>query len=478
MKKIKLWDIYELAVRGSAEGNPFKEVEFGAVFSRGCKEISVDGFYDGNGCYKVRFMPDIKGNWKVATTGSINGLAGIKDEFLCTPADDKSHGPVGVSNAYHFTHRDGVPYLPFGTTCYAWNHQNTELEAKTLKTLQVSPFNKIRMCVFPKHYTFIKNEPEYYPFPGTPEGGWNFERFNPDFFSHLEGCIAKLKDLGIEADIILFHPYDRWGFAKMPSYTDDLYLKYVVARLAAYSNVWWSFANEFDFMEDKTTADWDRFFNIVWEKDPYSHLRSIHNGIRFYDHGKPWVTHASIQHHDLSVVSKWRDTYKKPVVVDECCYEGNVADNWGNATAQAMVDRFWTGFCRSGYVGHGETYMHPDDVLWWSKGGELHGESPRRIAFLRNIMEDGNTIGWQPKKIEGLPGTVTNGKDIILTYLGNCQPIKARYYLDDGFDYKADIIDTWDMTITSLDGVFRDCFTIDLPGNPYIAIRLTRAGRK
>ena len=28
---------------------------------------------------------------------------------------------------------------------------------------------------------------------------------------------------------------------------DDRYLRYVVARLAAYRNVWWSLANEYDF---------------------------------------------------------------------------------------------------------------------------------------------------------------------------------------------------------------------------------------
>jgi hypothetical protein len=28
-------------------------------------------------------------------------------------------------------------------------------------------------------------------------------------------------------------------------------------------------------------------------------------------------------------------------------------------------------------------------VLWWAKGGVLKGESPARIAFLREVLEDG-----------------------------------------------------------------------------------------
>ncbi len=34
-----------------------------------------------------------------------------------------------------------------------------------------------------------------------------------------------------------------------------------------------------------------------------------------------------------------------------------------------MVRRFWETAVRGGYCGHGETYLHPEDILWWSKGG-------------------------------------------------------------------------------------------------------------
>jgi hypothetical protein len=106
--------------------------------------------------------------------------------------------------------------------------------------------------------------------------------------------------------LILFHPYDRWGFATMDAATDDCYLRYVVARLAAYRNVWWSMANEYDLMPNKSMADWERFFRMVQEHDPYGHLRSVHNCFAFYDHSKPWVTHQSIQHGDLEQTRVWR----------------------------------------------------------------------------------------------------------------------------------------------------------------------------
>src|SRR4030042_5424941 len=156
--------------------------------------------------------------------------------------------------------------------------------------------------------------------------------------------------MGIEADLILFHPYDRWGYENMYEETDDRYLRYIVARLAAYRNVWWSFANEYDLMKSKTMADWDRFFQIVQKYDPYYHMRGIHNCRGVYDHTKPWVTHASIQSSDLDRARQWRDQYQKPIIYDECKYEGNIPQGWGNITAKELAHRFWMGTIDGCYV--------------------------------------------------------------------------------------------------------------------------------
>ena len=145
-------------------------------------------------------------------------------------------------------------------------------------------------------------------------------------------------------------------------------------------------------MKSKSLADWEHMADVLVASDPWQHLRSIHNCRHFYDYTRPWITHCSIQKTDpyktSEWVNAWRDRYRKPVVVDECAYEGNISHNWGNITAEEMVRRFWEGTVRGGYVGHGETYMHPQEILWWSKGGVLHGQSPERIAFLRKIVED------------------------------------------------------------------------------------------
>jgi hypothetical protein len=491
---VEQWGLYELTLNGPASGNPFTEVDFSARFTQGDKTINATGFYDGDGAYRVRFMPGGAGQWRYVTASNRPELDGKSGQFEVIKPAAGNHGPVRV-RGFHFAYADGTPYFPVGTTCYAWTHQSAALEDETLATLKQGPFNKLRMCVFPKHYAFNQNEPVFYPFAGTPPRDWDFARFNPAFFQHLEHRVGQLRDLGIEADLILFHPYDKghWGFDRMTPGDDVRYLRYVIARLAAYRNVWWSLANEWDFMKEKTEADWDRFFQIVAASDPYGHLRSIHNGTLLYNQTHPWVTHASIQNGsavaDFGRAGLYRDVYKKPIVFDEVKYEGNIPQRWGNIGAEEMVHRFWQAAVAGTYAGHGETYLHPRDILWWSKGGVLHGASPPRIAFFRQILEAGPAEGlepidkWQEPHIAGRKGSH------YLVYFGHEHPSEwtvelPRAGVNERLTLEADLIDTWAMTVTPLGRRLvleptsnyvlscSDPRTIALPGKPYMAIRL------
>ena len=268
------WGVFEVALKGPTNGNPFVDRNFTAKFSQGYDSIEVPGFYDGNGVYRVRFMPGKQGAWSYQTVSDTPELNGKTGEFTVTPPSAANRGPVHVTNTFHFAYADGKPYKQLGTTVYAWVHQPEDLQEQTLKTLAAAPFNKLRLCVFPKRYNWNTNEPLLYPFEGVPTTNWDFAHFNPKFFQHLEKRILDLQKPGIEADVILFHPYDEghWGFDRMPADADDRYLRYVVARFAAFRNVWWSLANEYDFMKEKKESDFVRFGEIVSHDDPYHHL--------------------------------------------------------------------------------------------------------------------------------------------------------------------------------------------------------------
>jgi hypothetical protein len=472
---IERWGVFEASFPGPASGNPFIDVNFGADFRREHRTVPVTGFYDGEDLYRVRFSPDAEGEWTFTTRSNRPELNGKTGRFTCVPAGPGNHGPVLVRDTYHFGYSDGSTYLPYGTTCYAWTHQGDELEEQTLETLKKSPFNKIRMCVFPKSYAFNRNEPPAYAFDRDAAGKHDFTRLNPVFFRRLEKRVAQLQALGIEADLILFHPYDRghWGYDSMGAEADDRYLRYVVARLSAYRNVWWSMANEWDFVKSKTLADWDRFFRIVQESDPYSRLRSIHNGAVLYDHSKPWITHASIQGDDFTKVADWLAAWRKPVVFDECKYEGNIQQRWGNLSAEEMARRFWIATTAGAYAGHGETYMDDREILWWSKGGVLHGESAPRIAFLRKLAETHASRGLTPVEKPYYPGAFVPG-EYYLFYFDYHQPVENTFDLPANAKFEADLIDPWKMTISRIDGVYSGKAQVKLPGRPYLAIQFRK----
>ncbi len=506
-EKVERWGVQEVRIDGRSDGNPFTDYELKGEFKGENETVTVHGFYDGEGSWMVRFMPSYTGNYSFKAEGSAIDFTAI-GTFEVTEPSAGNHGPVGVRNTFHFAYADGTPYYPNGTTAYVWELQSDELQEQTLKTLSEGYFNKIRFCVFPKHYDYNQHEPWSYPYEGTPmdssvltpenfmlyngdKGGndFDFHRFNVKHFRHVEESILALQKLGIEADLILMHPYDRWGFSLMNHEEDVFYLKYAAARFAAYRNVWWSFANEWDLMPQKSVEDWEDFAAVIMSNDPYDHLRNIHNCTKFYDQTRPWITHVCAQRIDLykttELVDEYRQAYQKPIIMDEIAYEGNIQHGWGNITGEELVRRFWEAAVHGGYAGHGETYLSDDRILWWSHGGVLKGTSQKRIRFLTKIMEE--TPGCGLKKVDlswddsvAVPEEEQHEKaseySCYLFYYGFFRPsFREFYYFPEDAEFEAEVIDTWNMTIEKLPGTFKGpYFKIPLPGTQYMAIRLRR----
>ena len=490
---IPVWEVFELTLPETGPGNPFTDVALTATFSVGHRSIEVDGFYDGEGIYKIRFMPDTPGEWSYKVSSSLAALDDKHGSFVASPPLAGVHGPVRTRGLHHFGYADGTPFFPFGTTCYAWVHQNEALQQQTLETLRDSPFTKIRMCIFPKSYEYNHNEPELYPFDRDAAGVSDFSRPNPAFFRHIEQRIADLRALGIEADLILFHPYDRWGYSTMPPQSDDRYLRYVLARFSAYRNIWWSMANEYDLMRAKSSADFDRLFHVIEAKDPYAHLRSIHFSRVMYDYGRPWITHASLQNSEFATASKYIADWRKPVMFDEVMYEGNLNRRWGNISGEELSRKFWLGVIAGCYVTHGETYLvstndfdeNATPTLWWAHGGKLHGTSPAQIAFLRKLLEEtafapegvrqNTRAGLEPAdNAYYLSATAykPDGKtpDTLLYYFDFHQPVWYEFVLPEG-TFAAEWIDPVAMTATPRPGRFTGKAKLQLPGRPFQALR-------
>ena len=476
---MRQYEMFELCITAGGEIGEMS-VEFELDGARTLQKC----FYDGGGVYKARYLPERTGVCRWKTVGALS-MSGQEE---CMPAEHGRHGRVKAVGT-HFEYADGTYYYPFGTTVYALAHQSDELVRKTLSSLKNSPFNKVRFCVFPKHYDFNHNEPPFFAFERDVDGKWDVSKPCYAFWHRFEGIISALGDMGIECDVILFHPYDRWGFSRLSKQDSIAYLELLLRRLSAFPNVWWSMANEYDLMDNYTKDDFADFARYIRKNDNFGHLLSCHNCFDYFDFSQPEITHCSVQDIFVSEAVELKKKYNKPVVYDECCYEGNIEYGWGNISARELTDRFWTAVVNGGYCTHGETYLSDDEVLWWAKGGTLKGESPKRIAFLREIsealpspieyLEEGvgrlteeMILGYKkngiPKNLktdfwvkgltslpdERIKGFILRsrgvcghcGDDAFIWYYGRSCPAFCHILLPENSRYRVEVIDTWEMT--------------------------------
>lgn len=486
--KIQQWGVFELTLDGPSEGNPYMDVMLEAVFYMDQDSMVVPGFYDGAGIYRVRMSPDRTGEWTYKTYSNAASLENKKGSFVCVPADGDNHGPLKIVNTYYLQYSDGADYYGVGTTAYQWTSVAQHIQDSTLKTLKSAPFNKIRMCFFPKHYRY-GNDTEPWSYPFMREAGRNYYTHpNYEYFSNFDLRVQELMDMGIQADVILFHPYDSWGYSGMGDEWNDRYIRYMIARLSAYRNVWWSLANEWDVPSIKESIDWEGIGMMIQQEDPHQRLRGIHNWYgsedHFYDHTRPWITHVCTQTHEFHNAIKWRDQYQKPLLLDEMRYEGDVSSSWGNMSSEEMTSYFWMGGLSGGYGTHGDTYVNDADdsteVRWWAKGGNLVGDSPSRIAFFRLIMEEAPVTEMTPAfKDNGNPWDRENnihtfskeGEYYLLYTAGSGQLLELN--LPEDSKYSVEIIDTWNMHIEEMDEAISGdfSFTTELP---YTALRIQK----
>jgi hypothetical protein len=181
------------------------------------------------------------------------------------------------------------------------------------------------------------------------------------------------------------------------------------------------------------------------------------------------------------------------VVYDEVKYEGDAKYRWADLSGFDMVHRFWCGTAGGTYVGHGDYFNTHGEDTWTSFGGHLSGQSAPRLAFLRQILEAGPAEGLDPIDKWNDPNTAGQADEYYLTYFGREMPTAWVFQLykrgvTDGMRFKVDVIDTWNMTITPVEGEFvtkrKDDYhfvdargrSVPLPGKPGIAVRAVNIG--
>jgi hypothetical protein len=282
-----------------AYDNPFGDVTLDVTFtSPSGRSLSLPGFYDGEGTWRVRFCPDEVGSWTYSTV-ACPADADLEHTGAFEVVEDKGRGFLKSTpgRAWGFCYESGEPVFLLGDTVYnlfGMAHCGGDVEG-FLRRRAKQGFNlfRVRFPVSPYH------PPEGYSDWQTrrtwPWGGSEqkplFDRFNLDYFRTVDRVIQVAENLGVGFEAIM----EAWGFEYpfndrsvfLPEW-EELWMRYLIARYDAYNCIYvWTLQNEYEFYPD---GDWrhnpvaDRWAMRVgrWVKGvaPHGHVIAVHNGPR------------------------------------------------------------------------------------------------------------------------------------------------------------------------------------------------------
>jgi hypothetical protein len=287
--EVPRWEIHEFTLKARARvANPFREAALvGEFTSPSGKTNVIDGFYDGDDTWRLRFAPDEQGEWSYLLRGE--GLEAFqRGRLRCTAP--RGHGSIRIhpENPYAFAHADGTPFFPMGDTCYGLFDDSPitpELRENYLKTRRAQRFNFVRLTVGHSQPRAAA-DPAFWAWGGTSQKP-DLDRFNPAFFHRFDELVQKLRAGGMNVELILLNFY-RAPFTNTRQWTaarEQLWLRYLLARYGAFDHVFlWTIANEYETHPDgKYRLDLPG--DVAWVKatarflkanDPYRHLVTVH----------------------------------------------------------------------------------------------------------------------------------------------------------------------------------------------------------
>jgi len=297
--QITTWQPHDFEFKSpSSVSNPFA-LEFSADFTGpDGRHLTVPGFYDGNGIWKVRFSATKAGKWMLVTNAGLPDLDGRKTQFIVTANKNKTlHGGLAVdpNNPHHFIYQDGTHWFPVGYECnwlWALDEDDDKLPNVNsfLDKLSSYGFNFILVNTYCYDTTWRPGKSSaddygpsaLYPWEGTNDKP-DFSRFNITYWRHFDRVVAALSEHGMVAHLYLKVYNKKVNWPQNNSPEDDRYYQWIVARYAAYPNIIWDLAKEANY--EKSVVYKVGRLKFIRGLDPYHHLLTIHTDIQTYDSG-------------------------------------------------------------------------------------------------------------------------------------------------------------------------------------------------
>ncbi len=204
-----LWHKYEIAFSSKVDyPNPLYDVsEFSVLFrSPTGRERKVNGFWDGERDWKVRFQPDEIGQWTWSSTCSDRknkGLQGQSGQFECVQANESlelfKRGAIKhIPGKYYLTYSDGTPF--FWLACTSWNGAMKSTQADWDRYLQHRRNHQYNVIQFvtTQWRGGDSNRDGDVAFTGSGR-----IEINPVFFQKLDEKVDRINEFGLVAAPVL-----------------------------------------------------------------------------------------------------------------------------------------------------------------------------------------------------------------------------------------------------------------------------------
>jgi hypothetical protein len=216
---IPKWSVYELALTATRTwSNPYLAVDLKAVFTGpGNESIEVAGFWDGGNTFRIRFTPIEEGTWTYATVSDDSGLDGQLGTIECTRPADRAHGFVRDDPQHSRIYDDGTR---------AGEARRAPIDPTALLGDHLDP-------------------------------------------AQLRATDRQVQSALTDGQIVEMVPFGARGSFEGTDLQDERYLRYIIARYAAYPNVIWCLVPDRSAAAPKPMQFWHISSGIVRDEDPY-----------------------------------------------------------------------------------------------------------------------------------------------------------------------------------------------------------------
>ena len=421
--------------------NPFTDAEFNGWFQTksGNKKWQVDGFCDSSdgAVFRIRFMPPAPGDYRYFAQYRQGGASKTTiGEFHAN--DARRRGPVRVDAQYpwHFLWEGtGQHYFFNGTTAYwlmGWSAD--EVIQSSIQRLHDLTINRLRVTiagrtdlfygepvmVSPRWAKGLKWTVFLTPWPAKQaedifHPGFDYTRFDLSHWQKLDRALRFARDRDMVISLVL-DMNDSRVHPSADGADERRFIRYAVARFAAFSNITWDLGDDLDhYRNDSWTRQTGR---RIKEWDPYKHLATSHPVDNVHqDRTSEWFDFTSFQEWSRdqhSFMLKERDAQRGlgriiPQTNEEYGYQDHYP-MWSpkpdSESAETLRRMAWEIVMAGGYQTTGETAKRGTNIWPDTGGGWMNGRGDDTMTMLQGYarMTDFFTSfeWWKTEPNDGL----------------------------------------------------------------------------